>query len=128
MIVGRWLTRVHINCGHVLGPDVATYLKGAGCVALVTNRFRELQCEVCDKICDKYLEYEGTLLLLDVALQNRTALRHLLMNSDHRSTILKATLLTLIIDGYCRYFHNITTLFAVNVPLSFHGSNNQTFR
>ena len=119
------MSKVCIECGRRLPSDVTQLYHEK--LFKKTKILKLLQCEVCDKICDKYLEYEGTLLLLDVALQNRTALRHLLMNSDHRSTILKATLLTLIIDGYCRYFHNYT-LFAVNVPFSFHGSNNQTFR
>merc|ERR1712189_145436 len=60
----------------------------------------------CDSICDKYLEYEGTLKLLDVALQNPAALRHLLINENYSSSILKVTLLTLIIDSYCRWSDN----------------------
>ena len=63
-----------------------------------------LQCEVCDKICDRYLEYEGTLILLDLALQNICAYRHVLINENHAATILKMSLLTLIVEGYCRYF------------------------
>ena len=109
------MSKVCIECGRRLPSDVTQLYHEK--LFKKTKILKLLQCEVCDKICDKYLEYEGTLLLLDVALQNRTALRHLLMNSDHRSTILKATLLTLIIDGYCRYFHNITTSFADNFPL-----------
>ena len=67
-----------------------------------TRILKLLQCEKCDSICDKYLEYEGTLKLLDVALQNPAALRHLLINENYSSSILKVTLLTLIIDSYCR--------------------------
>eukprot|EP00092_Neocalanus_flemingeri_P035455 GFUD01038580.1.p1 GENE.GFUD01038580.1~~GFUD01038580.1.p1 ORF type:complete len:235 (-),score=37.35 GFUD01038580.1:51-755(-) len=62
-----------------------------------------LQCEVCDKICDRYLEYEGPLILLDLALQNKSAYRHVLINKNHAATILKMSLLTLIVEGYCRW-------------------------
>ena len=73
-----------------------------------------VQCERYDAVCDKYLEYEGTLLLLDVGLQNKSALRHLLINEDHSSAILKVSLLTLIIDGYCRYVTRIFILLVLS--------------
>jgi len=62
-----------------------------------------LSCEFCGAICDKYLEYEGTLLLLDLALQNKGAYRHVLFNESYTATILKMTVLTIIVEGYCRW-------------------------
>jgi len=67
-----------------------------------------LSCENCGNICDKYVEYEGTLILLDLALQNKEAYRHVLFNENHTSTILKMALLTLIVEGYCRWATNLT--------------------
>ena len=60
-------------------------------------------CPHCGCICDKYIEYEGTLILLDLALQSDAAFRHVLINENHMPTILKMVLLTLIVEGYCRY-------------------------
>ena len=45
---------------------------------------------------------EGTLVLLDIALQSQAVLRHVLVNSEHTLLILKMVLITLIVDGYCR--------------------------
>ena len=78
-----------------------------------TKILKLVQCERCDAVCDKYLEYEGTLLLLDVGLQNKSALRHLLINADHSAAILKVSLLTLIIDAYCRYVIQIFNPFGI---------------
>merc|ERR1712142_1130228 len=60
-------------------------------------------CPHCGCICDKYIEYEGTLILLDLALQSDAAFRHVLINENHMPTILKMVLLTLIVEGYCRW-------------------------
>jgi len=62
-----------------------------------------LECVECGGLCDKYLECEGTLILLDLALQNISSYRHVLMNQDHSATILRLALVTLIVDGYCRW-------------------------
>ena len=96
--------KVCIECGHTLPTDVNQLYHEK--LFKKTKILKLVQCEKCDKICDKYVEYEGALLLLDVTLQNRAALRHLLINEDHSSTILKVTLLTLIIDAYCRWFNS----------------------
>ena len=95
------MAKVCIECGHRLPQDVTQLYHEK--LFKKTKILKLLQCEKCDEVCDKYVEYEGTLLLLDVALQRKPALRHLLINEDHSSTILKVTLLTLIIDGYCRW-------------------------
>ena len=94
------MSKVCVQCGREVGYNVTQLYHQK--LFQKTKILKLLQCEFCDQICDKYLEYEGTLLLLDVALQNRAALRHILINEDHCSSILKVSLLTLIIDSYCR--------------------------
>ena len=94
------MSKVCIQCGREVGHNVTQLYHQK--LFKKTKILKLLQCEYCDQICDKYLEYEGTLLLLDVALQNRAALRHILINENHCSSILKVSLLTLIIDSYCR--------------------------
>ena len=95
------MSKVCIECGEPL-PSSVTKLYHER-LFKKTKILKLVQCERCDAVCDKYLEYEGTLLLLDVGLQNKSALRHLLINEDHSAAILKVSLLTLIIDAYCRY-------------------------
>jgi putative effector of murein hydrolase LrgA (UPF0299 family) len=62
-----------------------------------------LECVKCEELCDKYLECDGTLILLDLALQNTAAYRHVLLNQAHFSTILRLALVTIIVDGYSRW-------------------------
>ena len=45
------------------------------------NNIRLTRCPKCEKICDKYIEYEQPLIFLDVALQRLEAYRHILFNS-----------------------------------------------
>ena len=95
------MSKVCIECGEPLPASVTKLYHER--LFKKTKILKLVQCERCDAVCDKYLEYEGTLLLLDVGLQNKSALRHLLINEDHSAAILKVSLLTLIIDAYCRY-------------------------
>lgn len=62
-----------------------------------------VECADCDDVADRYVEYEGAIILLDLALQNTAAFRHVLLNTDHTAAILKMAMLTLIVDGYCRW-------------------------
>ena len=45
----RWLTKIHINTGHVPGSQMAYCLKEAGYDKTVVSRCRELRCALCDK-------------------------------------------------------------------------------
>ena len=45
------------------------------------SNIRLTRCPKCEKICDKYIEYEQPLIFLDVALQRLEAYRHILFNS-----------------------------------------------
>jgi len=62
-----------------------------------------LECSNCENQCDKYIECDGTLILLDLALQNKSAFRHVLLNQEYNTTILRLALVTIIVDGYCRW-------------------------
>ena len=74
--------------------DAALYAK--------SRSLRLRECRACSHTVDPYLEQEGTLVLLDIALQSQAVLRHVLVNSEHTLLILKMVLITLIVDGYCR--------------------------
>lgn len=63
-----------------------------------------IECVHCQENVDKYIEYEGCLVLLDLALQYQPAYRHALINHNHRTLIYKMVFVTLIIDAYCRWF------------------------
>ena len=51
------------------------------------------------------LEYEGCLILLDLALQTPAAFRHVLVNAVNTKLVLKLVFITLIIDGYIKWSH-----------------------
>lgn len=60
-----------------------------------------MACNHCDApVADKYIECDGTLLLIDLILQSREAYRHVLFNGSYSSLILRIALLALICDGY----------------------------
>lgn len=62
-----------------------------------------LECRQCYKVVDKYIEYEGCLILLDLALQTPAAFRHVLVNNVNTKLVLKLVFITLIIDGYIKW-------------------------
>ena len=69
-----------------------------------TGIIKLLSCQKCDSsIADKYLEYDGTLLLIDLALQSKQAYRHVLLNGQYVSLVFKMTILTVICDGYVKW-------------------------
>ena len=66
-----------------------------------SNILKLVSCTSCGEgIADRYCEFDGTLLLIDLVLQSREAYRHVLYNGGYNSLILKMTLLTVICDGY----------------------------
>ena len=66
-----------------------------------SNILKLVSCGVCGAgIADRYCEFDGTLLLIDLVLQSREAYRHVLFNGGYISLILKMALLTVICDGY----------------------------
>ena len=66
-----------------------------------SNILKLVSCSDCGEvIADRYCEFDGTLLLIDLVLQSREAYRHVLYNGGYNSLILKMALLTVICDGY----------------------------
>ena len=66
-----------------------------------SNILKLVSCSECgESIADRYCEFDGTLLLIDLVLQSREAYRHVLYNGGYNSLILKMALLTVICDGY----------------------------
>jgi len=63
---------------------------------------RLVPCVECGaEAADTYCEQDGVLLLMDVILLKKKALRHLLFNRDNNSSVLlKLAILTVICDGY----------------------------
>jgi len=61
-----------------------------------------MSCVECSAyVADKYVEIDGALLLIDLALQSKEAYRHVLLNRDGAWLLVsKMTLLTVICDGY----------------------------
>ena len=66
-----------------------------------SNILKLVSCSECGEgIADRYCEFDGTLLLIDLVLQSREAYRHVLYNGGYNSLIFKMSLLTVICDGY----------------------------
>jgi len=64
---------------------------------------RLLDCKNCcghHGVVDSYIEQEGVVVLIDLALQARQAYRHVIYNGDYAKLILKMALLAIISDGY----------------------------
>jgi len=71
-----------------------------------SNILKLMACAKCSQVADKYIECDGSLLLIDLALQSKEAYRHVLFNGGYRSLIVRMSLLTLIIDGYIEWAHS----------------------
>lgn len=97
--------KVCINCGAYVTDKSGRQLSKLYDEPLYKKSaiLKLVECPSCDDVADRYVEYEGALILLDLALQNTAAYRHVLLNTDHVGAILKMAILTLIVDGYCRW-------------------------
>jgi len=98
--------KVCINCGERLldkrgRPLDQVYDKE---MSDKSGIIRLVECRICGTVADKYIEYEGCVLLLDLALQHLPAFRHTLLNQIRQTLVLKMVLLTLIVDGYVRWY------------------------
>lgn len=63
-------------------------------------------CSSCGQVADKYIECDGPLLLIDLALQSKEAYRHVLLNGGYTPLIVRMALLTLICDGYIEWAYS----------------------
>jgi len=68
-----------------------------------SNILKLMSCSSCGQVADKYIECDGPLLLIDLALQSKEAYRHVLFNGGYTSLIIRMALLTLICDGYIEW-------------------------
>lgn len=68
-----------------------------------SNILKLMSCLKCGQVADKYIECDGPLLLIDLALQFKEAYRHVLFNGGYASLIVRMALLTLICDGYIEW-------------------------
>jgi len=92
------------HCGSVLRDK-----SGAPCGELYDQELHSksgilklMACTACSAdVADKYVEVDGALLLIDLALQSKQAYRHVLLNRTAAwMVVAKMTLLTVICDGY----------------------------
>jgi len=97
--------KVCINCGAYVTDKSGRRLSKLYDEPLYkkSSILKLVECSTCDDVADRYVEYEGAIILLDLALQNTAAFRHVLLNTDNKGAILKMAVLTLIVDGYCRW-------------------------
>lgn len=66
-------------------------------------------CTDCGlQVADKYVECDGTVLLIDLVLQSKQAYRHVLLNGQkcYTSLVVKMALLTVLCDGYIGWSNN----------------------
>jgi len=120
--------KICVNCGVLVKDKNGESVDEVYDTKLYKNTgiLKLLQCYKCNKTVDKYIEYEGCLLLLDLALQCPAAFRHVLVNSNNNKLILKLVLMTLIIDGYIKWsilhpnqdFHNQEYQFYTQIGIS----------
>lgn len=50
------------------------------CEQISSSVLKLSQCEVCDAVVDKYIEYDGVLVLLDMLLLKTNVYRHIVFN------------------------------------------------
>lgn len=74
-----------------------------------SNILKLMSCSACGQVADKYIECDGPLLLIDLALQSKEAYRHVLFNGGYGPLIVRMALLTLICDGYIEWAHSAET-------------------
>lgn len=60
------------------------------------------QCRHCDKVADKYIEYENFVVLMDLVLQKVPAYRHILFNSELKA-FWKFSIFSLVLDTYVKW-------------------------
>lgn len=105
--------KICVNCGTQAKDKRGNYVDESYDHQLYkkTGIMKLLECWHCNKIVDKYIEYDGCLILLDLALQCPSAYRHVIVNGgpgegvDRMNTklLLKLVFVTLIIDGFCKW-------------------------
>lgn len=93
--------------GAPRSPSPATCVHCGAGVPLLYRRYastvlKVMSCAACGQVADKYVEYDPVLVLLDLVLLNRQAIRHILFNTPFRSHW-KLCVVMVLIEGYVTY-------------------------
>ncbi|KAE8736588.1 hypothetical protein FOCC_FOCC017957 [Frankliniella occidentalis] len=88
-------------------PSPARCVHCGGLVPQLYRRYsatvlKMVSCARCGQVADKYIEYDPVLVLLDLVLLNRQAIRHILYNTAFRSHW-KLYVVMVLIEGYVTY-------------------------
>jgi hypothetical protein len=88
---------VCVECGSAL-QESSLYTEYAG------REFVLAQCATCSAVCDKYVELDGTLQVLDLVLHKPAIYRHLLFNvQSEYPSLLKLIVVMLMFDVYVHW-------------------------
>lgn len=68
-----------------------------------TNIIKIEHCSKCKKVVDKYIEFDPTLIFLDLLLLRTAAFRHVLCNREIGNIHWKLAVLCLFSDGYMKW-------------------------
>lgn len=79
-----------VNCGE---PAFALYKIYSPAVLKLTK------CEMCKKIVDKYIEYDPVIVMIDLVLISKEALRHVLYNIEFKS-FWKLLIILMMLETY----------------------------
>ncbi|KAK7103542.1 protein ARV1-like [Littorina saxatilis] len=64
-----------VHCGHTVDELYKDFKKGI---------IKISHCNKCNEVADKYIEYDGVIIFLDILLLQRPAYRHILINSNYK--------------------------------------------
>ncbi|KAL1509637.1 hypothetical protein ABEB36_004344 [Hypothenemus hampei] len=60
------------------------------------------QCECCNEVADKYVEYDVVIIIIDLILLKTKAYRHILLNTKFQN-FWKLSLLLILLESYCNW-------------------------
>ena len=81
-----------IECEHPASKLFSVYEK--------SGNIKVEKCPRCNKVIDKYIEYDVTICLLDLLLLNTSVWRHVIFNVNFNSLLWKLAIVGMICDGY----------------------------
>ncbi|KAJ8943696.1 hypothetical protein NQ314_009669 [Rhamnusium bicolor] len=82
-----------INCGR---PVKNLYKKYSDTVLKLT------ECDVCNSIADKYVEYDTVVIIIDLILLRAMAYKHILLNSEFKN-FWKLSIILLLLETYSNW-------------------------
>lgn len=72
-------------------------------IAYSKQNIRMLRCKSCNKVCDKYQEFDVIIVVIDLVLLKKPAYRHILFNTT-APNIWRLGIVILLLDVYVRWF------------------------